>query len=60
MIGIFVLAPAHEFEWGLVASVNDVLVEIIGKGQEDVFMLLYSLNETPLPLVELAGIIYIP
>ena len=36
--GSAVLAPAHECELGVVASVNDVLLLVPGKGQPEPFM----------------------
>ena len=56
--GRLVLAPAHDFEFGAVASVKLVSLLVPGKGAPDVFM--FELVLTPLALVELAALTYRP
>jgi hypothetical protein len=58
--GLAVLAPAHDFEQGVVPSVNVVLLEVPGQGQPPVLIVEPELVDIPLAVVDVADIGYMP
>jgi hypothetical protein len=53
-IGFAVFAPAHDREFGVVASVNEVLLPVPGQGQPSVLIVETELNIIPLAVVDVA------
>ena len=58
--GSLVLAPAHDFEFGIVASVNVVLLLVPGHGHPVELMVELELSIIPFAVVEVADIGYKP
>jgi hypothetical protein len=58
--GLAVLAPAQDFELGVVASVNVVLLEVPGQGHPPVLIVEPELSMMPLAEVDVADMGYIP
>ncbi len=60
VIGFAVFTPAHDFAFGVVASVKLVLLLVPGQGQPVTFTLLAEASDTPFAVVATADTGYKP